>query len=390
MSVQNQRLVDVDGIVARIKALLLTPAAEWARIDEEPASVGGLYTGYIMMLAAIRPVCAALGGLAFGYGFSFISYQPLLGPVLVAAVVEYALSLVGVYVIGLIIDALAPNFDAQKNPIQAFKVAVYSSTAAWVAGVFWIIPNLAPIGGLLGLYSFYLLYLGLPRLMKVPEAKALGYTVATVGVVVLGYLIMVVIAGSVIGTIATLGMSPRNGGTVTFDLPSFQHVATNNPPNAARQSGDVAQGKSDSQPGKGVSAEVLATLLPEILPDGFTRTECRTGSVLGGPHAEAVYTNGNKHMTLGVTDISAAAAVAAVTSGFGLESELVTPSGFEKIGKVDGRMTIQKWDNNTRHGRYSVLVDNRFILNAEGDVGSFYDLQSAVGTVGPNQVARLK
>ena len=96
-----------------------------------------------------------------------------------SAVVDFAMGLIGVYVLSLIIDALAPTFGGQKDRMQALKVAAYSGTAAWVAGIFLIFPPVMLLA-VLGLYSFYLLYLGLPRLMKTPQDKATGYTAAVV------------------------------------------------------------------------------------------------------------------------------------------------------------------------------------------------------------------
>src|SRR3546814_8308964 len=90
------------------------------------------------------------------------------------------MAFVGVWVLAWIINALAPTFEATRNPVQAMKVAAYSATAAWVAGVFQIVPSLGWIGAILGLYSLYLLYLGLPILMKAPAAKAMAYTLATI------------------------------------------------------------------------------------------------------------------------------------------------------------------------------------------------------------------
>src|SRR3546814_17289979 len=87
---------------------------------------------------------------------------------------------VGVWVLAWIINALAPTFEATRNPVQAMKVAAYSATAAWVAGVFQIVPSLGWIGAILGLYSLYLLYPGLPILMKAPAAKAMAYPLATI------------------------------------------------------------------------------------------------------------------------------------------------------------------------------------------------------------------
>jgi len=79
-------------------------------------------------------------------------------------------------VLALIIDAFAPTFEGEKNLLQAMKLAVFSSTAAWLAGIFFILPALS-ILYLLALYSLYLLYLGLPLLMNVREDKHAPYFV---------------------------------------------------------------------------------------------------------------------------------------------------------------------------------------------------------------------
>jgi hypothetical protein len=101
-----------------------------------------------------------------------------------------------VVVISIVIDALAPTFKAEKNREQALKVAVYSSTPVWLAGVLQIIPVLGVVGILGGLYALYLLYLGLPRLMKCPTDTAVGYTLAViVAAIVIGLVGSAVIAG---------------------------------------------------------------------------------------------------------------------------------------------------------------------------------------------------
>ena len=117
------------GLIDRVKAILLKPAPTWEVIDKEPATVSGLYKGYIIPLAAIAPVAGLIGGSVVGVaGF----HQPLLGGI-VEAVVSYILALVMVYVLALVIEALAPSFDGQKDRMQALKVATYASTAAWIA-----------------------------------------------------------------------------------------------------------------------------------------------------------------------------------------------------------------------------------------------------------------
>src|SRR5688572_21586050 len=56
------------SLVDRVKNILTNPATEWARIDGESASVGGLITGYALILAAIAPIAMLLGLFLAGAG----------------------------------------------------------------------------------------------------------------------------------------------------------------------------------------------------------------------------------------------------------------------------------------------------------------------------------
>jgi hypothetical protein len=193
------------ALLDRVKRILLTPKQEWEVIDTEPATPASLYTGYILPLAAIGPIAQVIGYSVFGIRFFGGVYRVPIGSAITGAIVSYVLSLIAIYVLALIIDALAPTFNGTKNQIQALKVAAYSATASWVAGIFAAIPGLRFLG-ILGLYSLYLLYLGLPILMKSPKEKALGYTV----VVILAAIVLFVVIGIVASRFVTYpGMFPR-------------------------------------------------------------------------------------------------------------------------------------------------------------------------------------
>jgi len=167
-------------LVERVKAILLTPQSEWLAIKQEPGDLGYLFTNYVAVLAAIPAVCGFIGGSIVGVTL------PVVGTVrvgivagLAAAIVRYLLTFVIVYVVALITDALAPTFDAQKDQPNSLKLAVYSMTPYWLAGVFLLIPGLAWLA-ILGLYGFYLFWIGLEPLMRAPKEKALVYTAAVV------------------------------------------------------------------------------------------------------------------------------------------------------------------------------------------------------------------
>jgi hypothetical protein len=201
------------SLVERVKNILLKPHEEWGRIDAEPATVADIFKSYVVPLAAIGPVCVFIGQMVFGYSAFGVTFRPSLGFALSGAITAYAGALIGVFVMMQIFNALAPNFGGQKNDVQAMKVAAYSCTAAWVAGVLSILPALAMIGALLGLYSLYLLWIGAPRLMRVPEDKAATYTIAAIVVTIVVFIVVGMIVGAIQGMFAP--RIPLPGGTLT-------------------------------------------------------------------------------------------------------------------------------------------------------------------------------
>lgn len=181
------------GLIERTKEILLHPKSQWEVIASEPASTAALYTRVIMPLAAIGPVATLIGWSVFGIPIPFAgTYRVPLGASLASAIVRYVLGLASVFVLALVIDGLAPSFGGRKDPVQALKVAAFSSTAVWLAGIFTLVPSLSVLG-ILGVYSLYLLYAGLPIVMKAPADKALGYTV----VVVVSAIVLFVVIGFV-------------------------------------------------------------------------------------------------------------------------------------------------------------------------------------------------
>jgi len=206
------------NIIARVKEILLTPKTAWPVIETEATSTAALYTQYIMILAAIQAVAGFIGMSLFGIGAMGVSVRVPLLTGLIQMLLGYGLALVMVYVVALIADALAPSFGGQKNTLNALKLVAYSSTAAMVGGVFALIPALGILTLIAGLYSLYLLYLGVPILMKVPQEKALPYT----AVLVVCAIVVGVIAGAILGAVhggPAMNMSAAPVGHMSIETP---------------------------------------------------------------------------------------------------------------------------------------------------------------------------
>ena len=189
------------NLVDRVKNLLLSPAKEWEVIKAESWSTADLFTKYAIILAAIPAVAGLLGYSFFGLSYGFGAIKLGFGTSLTWAILTYILSLVGVFVLGFIIDALAPSFGSTKDMVASLKVAVFSSTPGWVAGILNIFPVLSILVVIASIYGLVLLYMGLERVKSVPKEKMVGYFV----VVLIAAIVVYVIIGVVVGGIAFSG-----------------------------------------------------------------------------------------------------------------------------------------------------------------------------------------
>lgn len=179
-------------LVSRAKNIILKPSQTWVEIKEEKTTISELYTSYAVILAAIPAVAQIIGYSLIGHSAFGVHFRWGIGNALGYAFVSYVFSLIGVYVVAFIANALAPSFGSTKNMLNAFKVALFSMTPVWVSGILYIIPTISILIIIAGLYGIYLFYLGLPVLMDTPKEKIIGYVIV---VIVVSFLVHVVIGG---------------------------------------------------------------------------------------------------------------------------------------------------------------------------------------------------
>lgn len=409
--------MDFGKIIARVRAILTSPKTEWPVAAAEPASVQGLYTSYILIVAAIPAVAGFIKNSLIGISLLGVTWRAPIGSGLAGMVLQYLLSLVLVYVMSLIVNALAPSFGGQKNPVQALKAVAYAWTAAWVAGAALILPWIGWLIALAGsVYSIYLLYLGLSATMQSPTEKTPGYTAVSIVIgIVLGWIVSIVVAG-VVGTAALTGAAMNGGhitmsgdsGTVTIDKDSAaaklaamgaRAEQASKEMEAAQKSGDVAaqqaaMGKMMGNDGavQSLSADQIKTFLPDSI-GGLKRTsmsaERSAGVGVQVTVARGQYGDGSRNVELEVSDTGSMKGVMAMASAFAAESEQQTDNGYQKTYSKDGRMVHEAWDKTSKSGEYSVLVGQRFSVKASGQA-DIDQLKDAVNSVDLSKLEGLK
>lgn len=213
------------GLVGRAKAIVMSPKAEWPRVAAETTEPAKVLTSYAIPLIAIGPIASLIGSQLFPISILGITYKPSLTTAIATAVVTFVLAIVNLFLISFVANFLSPKFGGKDSFPAAFRLVAYSMTAAWLAGIFGIVPQLA-ILSILGLYSFYLFYLGATPVLGVPQDKAAGYTVVTVVVAIIAYFIVAAIAGAITGSFVASNMAAASSGaeTATVDMGEFGKV----------------------------------------------------------------------------------------------------------------------------------------------------------------------
>lgn len=409
-------------LIGRIKKICLTPQSEWSVIAEENTPAASLITQYVLPLAAVAAIAGFIGGSLIGRTLPFVggTYRVPIMTGLGLVVFSLVTAVIGVVLIALIIDALAPTFGAQKNSAQAFKVAAYSFTPAWVAGVFQILPALAILAMLGALYGLYLLYLGLPRLMKCPPDKAIGYTAVVVISAIVVSLVMSAVGGLVIG--GTMG-SAGSAGVIGGGSPSTSSVTVD--PNSALgrlgrlgqeleksadkaaaaekagdQAGQVAAGLEGLSTLLGGGARVdpldialLKPLVPETFA-GLPRTSSnaeKTGiGIIMVSKAEATYGDGaEREVRLEITDTGGMSGLVGLAAWTNVQEERESSDGYSRTQKVDGRLTHME-SSKSGADEFAVVIGERFMVAARSNTLDVNALKAAVSGLDLGKLESMK
>jgi len=389
------------NLVERVQAILLKPKETWPVIAQEGGDVTSIYKNYLVILAAIPAVSSFIGLSVIGSGMFGVSFRVPILTGLVHLVVGYVLSLVMVYVLALIANALAPTFAGEKNDLNAFKLIAYASTAGMVGGIFSLLPGLSMLGVLASLYSIYLIYTGIPPLMKSPPDKAVGYTAV---IVVCG-----IVAGLVIGLASSMftrggmmmGGMGGSGEHATFKVPGTDVTLDTAKMEEASRKMQEAQSKGDQaaagkamgdlmgalggQGGKPIPPEALKAFVPEAL-GGLPRSsiEARSDAAMGMTFSSvaAGYTKETQSLEVKVQDLGGVPALALAMAAWSNSTmERETQTNVERVFRKDGVAMKEEYSKDGSHAEVAMMLGNGVMLEVRGQGVGIDAVRAAMGSM---------
>lgn len=196
----------MENLINRAKNIVLQPKATWEEIKNEETTIQGLLVSYVLPLALISAIATFIGFGLIGSNIPFAGRVHSIGWGINQAVTSFVSVMLGIIISGWVISWLAPKFDTSLSLTDAVKLVAYSYTPAMLGGIFNIIPALAVLGVITGLYSLYVLYLGFGPITKVSAEKTTTYFVVSLLVIIGVYVVLGLAIGAILATAGFAGL----------------------------------------------------------------------------------------------------------------------------------------------------------------------------------------
>ena len=372
------------NLIPRLKEILLDPATGWARIDTENPPVASVATGWLLPLAALGAAATFLGLWLFGAGGFGVSVRYGFGGSLALALSGLVSMLLMVAISAAIVSALAPVFGGQKGYHRAFALMSFGAAGALVGALAGIVPMLSMLGLLGALYSIWLIYKGLPVMMKSAPGRSVPYLV----VVVLASFVVSLVIGALTGGLGA-GRIGAGDAQVTISTPAGEirttqsgiEDATRKFEEAARRIESTIRAPIETNADrKPIAAQELKAWLPTALA-GLERKrfEVNDGNVvgIGGSSANATYGESARSINIEVLDAgSASGFLGAFASLHAGEKE--TESTVERSRQADKRRIIEKEYKDGSRAELTTFLANGVMVKAEARGMRLSELAEAV------------
>lgn len=380
------------NLPSRVKAMLLDPVGAWARIDEEDPPVSAVATGWLLPLASLGALAGLLGMWLFGTGGFGVTVRYGFGTSLRFALQGLVVLLLMVSISAAIVSALAPVFGGIRSYRRAFALVSYGAAGALVGSFAAIVPMLSFVGLIGALYSLYLIFKGLPVIMKSAPGKSVPYLL----VLFVASIVLSMVMGA-IGWRGGAGVG-ADDAQVTIATPGGEIRTTQSGiEKASRKIEEVArrlesgvrepvEANADRQP---IPAQTLKSWLPaELAGLARKRFEVSDGSVvgIGGSTASATYGSSDRRIEIEVLDAGGASGLLSAFAGLHT-GEKETDTTVERAREVGRRRVIEKRFKDGSRAESTTILANGVMVKADA---RGFDLDALTAVLEGMDLGRLE
>ncbi|MDN5516648.1 MAG: YIP1 family protein [Pseudomonas sp.] len=184
---------------ANLYTLLTRPDRAWTTIREDEERNSASYLPYLLLFSLLPAVCLFIG--TRWVGWSLVDEERIrleTTSALQLSVLLYLGTLAGVLIMGGFLRYMSRTFEANPTFNQCIGFIAYACTPFFLAGIAALYPTRWLAIGVLALacaHACYLIYVGLPRFMRIDNQQGFLYASSMIGV---GLLVIVTILVSMI------------------------------------------------------------------------------------------------------------------------------------------------------------------------------------------------
>lgn len=186
-------------MIGKALGMMFQPRNTWQQIGEMSDSELKPYIFYPAVLAILPAVAWYFGTTQVGWSVAGKEPVKFTGDsAVLIAILFYLAQVAAIWAVGFFVHWMSATYGAESTLTKGLAIAGLCATPILLSGVIGFVPHfwIAFIIGLLVVsYAVYLLYLGIPIVMNIPEERGFLFASAVVAV---GLVMAVVVMGATV------------------------------------------------------------------------------------------------------------------------------------------------------------------------------------------------
>lgn len=170
--------------------IFISPRSTWESIRDQDDSILMTYVKFVIPIALIPAVAWYFGSVEVGWQLGDRVIRLTSQSAMHIMLLFYIAMLVGTGALGFMVHWMSETYEANTSTLdKGVRIAAYTLTPLFVVGAIGFYPMLwldILLGCAAAAYAVYLLYIGVPIVMRIPDERGFLFASAMVAVGLVG------------------------------------------------------------------------------------------------------------------------------------------------------------------------------------------------------------